>query len=215
MVTVQTVWDVVGYGAMVLVTVSLMMRSIVRLRWINLVGAVLFAVYGFAIAAYPVAVLNLAVVGINLYHLARMRHGARVAFTVVSMPARSEFVDEFVAFHRRDIDRYQPGWSIPADAAVLVALCDTVPAGILAITPPDPRGAGRVTLDFAAPAFRDLKLGRHLFRRGGPLAAMGYRRIVAPAAAGDHATYLARMGFQAHPDGFILRLDAGDGAQVR
>ena len=36
---------------MVLVTVSLMMRSIVRLRWINLAGGVLFAIYGLAIAA--------------------------------------------------------------------------------------------------------------------------------------------------------------------
>ena len=39
----------VGYLGSVLVSVSLTMSSIVKLRWFNLVGAGIFSFYGFAI----------------------------------------------------------------------------------------------------------------------------------------------------------------------
>lgn len=62
-------FEMLGYMASVFVAVSLMMRSLVKLRVINLVGAVLFTVYGLVIAAYPVAVVNGFIVLVNLYYL--------------------------------------------------------------------------------------------------------------------------------------------------
>ena len=61
----------IGYAASLLVAVSLMMGSLVRLRWLNLVGAVTFTVYGLVIRAYPVAVVNAFIVVINVWHLVR------------------------------------------------------------------------------------------------------------------------------------------------
>ena len=49
-----------------------MMSSILKLRVINLVGAALFTVYGLLIGAYPVAVMNLFIVLIDLYYLRDM-----------------------------------------------------------------------------------------------------------------------------------------------
>lgn len=202
----HTFWETVGYAAMVLVTVSLMMRSIVRLRWINLAGAVLFAIYGLAIAAYPVAILNLAVVGINIYHLWKMRRRVHESFAVAHMPPDSEYVHQFMDFHRRDIDRIQPGATVDADARVVFVLRDTVPAGVLAVGPPNETGAGRVTLDFATPAYRDLKVGTYLFRTSGELQRMGYRRLIAAAGTADHERYLVAMGFRQLADGYALDL---------
>ncbi|MCA9901859.1 MAG: YgjV family protein [Ardenticatenaceae bacterium] len=62
-------FELLGYMASVFVAVSLMMRSLVKLRVINLVGAVLFTVYGLIIAAYPVAVVNGFIVLVNIYYL--------------------------------------------------------------------------------------------------------------------------------------------------
>ncbi|MBK7894579.1 MAG: hypothetical protein WAS33_09350 [Candidatus Promineifilaceae bacterium] len=62
-------FELLGYMASVFVAISLMMRSVTRLRMINLVGAVLFTVYGLVIAAYPVAVVNGFIVFVNLYYL--------------------------------------------------------------------------------------------------------------------------------------------------
>ena len=55
----QLVLELVGYVASILVAISLMMSSILKLRLINLVGSAAFVVYGALIGAYPVAVVNL------------------------------------------------------------------------------------------------------------------------------------------------------------
>ena len=68
----QTILELVGYAASVLIAISLMMSSILRLRILNLVGAAMFSAYGFLIGAIPVGVLNGAIVLVNVYHLIRM-----------------------------------------------------------------------------------------------------------------------------------------------
>ena len=62
-------FEMLGYMASVFVAISLMMRSVTKLRVINLVGAVLFTAYGLVIAAYPVAVVNGFIVLVNIYYL--------------------------------------------------------------------------------------------------------------------------------------------------
>ncbi|HWR09341.1 hypothetical protein [Sporomusa sp.] len=58
-----------GYLASGMVAVSFVMKSINKLRFINLVGAILFVIYGIAIQAVPVVLANLFVVGVNIYYL--------------------------------------------------------------------------------------------------------------------------------------------------
>jgi len=59
--------ELIGYLGSVLVAISLMMRSLLRLRVINLIGALFFTTYGALLGAYPVAVLNGLIVCIDLY----------------------------------------------------------------------------------------------------------------------------------------------------
>jgi len=61
-----------GYLGSVFVAMSLMMTSIIKLRIINMMGAICFAVYGFTIHAMPVAVINSVLIIINLYYLGRI-----------------------------------------------------------------------------------------------------------------------------------------------
>jgi hypothetical protein len=62
-------FEIIGYVASVLVAISLTMRSVLKLRVINLFGAAVFTLYGLLIGAYPVAVMNLFIVLIDLYYL--------------------------------------------------------------------------------------------------------------------------------------------------
>jgi hypothetical protein len=62
-------FEMLGYLASVFVAVSLMMRSLTRLRVINLIGALLFTAYGLIISAYPVAAVNAFIVLVNIYYL--------------------------------------------------------------------------------------------------------------------------------------------------
>jgi len=61
--------EYVGYLASILIGVSMFMKDIVKLRFINLVGAILFTVYGFIIKSYPVAIVNLIISFTNIYYL--------------------------------------------------------------------------------------------------------------------------------------------------
>ena len=59
----------VGYAASVIIMISLTLNSIVKFRWINLVGAAMFSTYGFLIKTYPVGVMNGLIVLIDIYYL--------------------------------------------------------------------------------------------------------------------------------------------------
>ncbi|ADZ84353.1 YgjV family protein [Cellulosilyticum sp. ST5] len=62
----------VGYAASIMIAISLLMTDVIKLRLLNTVGCLLFVIYGFIVGAYPVAVANLAIILINLYHLYKL-----------------------------------------------------------------------------------------------------------------------------------------------
>lgn len=58
-----------GYLASILIGISMFMKDIVKLRFINLIGSILFAIYGFIIKAYPVAIINVIISFVNIYYI--------------------------------------------------------------------------------------------------------------------------------------------------
>jgi hypothetical protein len=68
----MTAVEALGYTASVIVLISLLRESAMRLRVINLVGALTFTVYGLLVDALPVALVNFLIAGIDLWHLRRL-----------------------------------------------------------------------------------------------------------------------------------------------
>lgn len=64
--------EYVGYAASILIGISMFMKNIVKLRFINLIGCILFTIYGFIINAYPVAIVNLVIAFTNIYYLYKL-----------------------------------------------------------------------------------------------------------------------------------------------
>ncbi|MBU3812165.1 MAG: YgjV family protein [Candidatus Niameybacter stercoravium] len=62
----------IGYAASAVIAISLLMTDVGKLRIINSIGCLLFVIYGLLVHAYPVAVANLIIVFINLYHLYKL-----------------------------------------------------------------------------------------------------------------------------------------------
>lgn len=192
----QLVLEIVGYAASILVAVSLMMSSILRLRIVNLVGSAAFTVYGALIGAYPVAVVNLLIVFINLYYLRQML-GSREYFKLLRVSPGSEYLRAFLDFHRDEIRRFLPGFRHePAEGRLtFFVLRDMVPAGLF-VGELGEDGTLRVLLDFVIPRYRDFKTGRYLFADQAEFfREQGVREIVSEPGNPDHADYLRRMGF--------------------
>jgi GNAT superfamily N-acetyltransferase len=198
----QWLLELLGYAASVLVAVSLMMSSILRLRLINLAGALAFALYGVLIQAYPVAAVNLFIVFINLYYLRQML-GTEEFFTLLRVRPDSEYLRCFLDFHRAQVRRFFPGFAgEPAgDDVAIFVLRDMVPAGLF---------VGRVreggelvaALDYVIPQYRDFRTGRYLFSAQAEFfREMGIRRVLSPPGNPEHTRYLRRMGFSPPPPG--------------
>ncbi len=64
--------DILGYLASAFVVISLLTSNIKYLRYLNMIGCLLFVIYGVLIFAYPVAVMNAIAFLINIYHLRKL-----------------------------------------------------------------------------------------------------------------------------------------------
>ncbi|QEN06411.1 hypothetical protein EW093_16105 [Thiospirochaeta perfilievii] len=54
------------------VLISLTMGSIIKLRWINLIGAAMFSVYSILIGSFPTFIMNFGIVLIDIYFLTKL-----------------------------------------------------------------------------------------------------------------------------------------------
>lgn len=193
------IYEIIGYIASVLIAVSLMMRSILRLRIINLIGALFFTAYGLLINAYPVAFVNFIIVLIDLYYLVQML-STREFFRLLEVKHDSDYLREFLDFYREDIRRFQPDLALELtpDHLVFFVLRNMVPAGLVIGAPP-PGGADGyllLQLDYAIPGYRDLKIGRFVFQtRAADFIARGIHTICSTPGAPAHLRYLRQMGF--------------------
>ena len=105
--------EVIGYVASVLVAGSLVMVSVVKLRVINLGGAVAFVAYGLLIGAFSLVLTNGFIVVVNVYHLSRIFRADLNGFTYVPIDAsRRDRLDEFIELYRDDVFRFHPGFSL-------------------------------------------------------------------------------------------------------
>jgi len=67
-----TLVEVVGYLASIVVLCSFIMKDVKKLRLVNMIGCLLFVVYGFMMPTLriglPIIITNAAILGINMYY---------------------------------------------------------------------------------------------------------------------------------------------------
>jgi GNAT superfamily N-acetyltransferase len=209
----QWALELFGYVASALVVISLMMSSIIRLRVVNLIGAAAFAVYGLLIHAYPVAVVNGAIVLINLYYL-QAYFRTKEFFRLLEIQASSDYLRYFLSFYRDEIKRFLPEFDFDPMASQLIVLVlrDMLPAGLFIGERRDEHTL-EVKLDFVIPQYRDFKVGRYLYAEQADFfRERGIREVVSNPGREVHSSYLRKMGFQPagghdRPEVYRLRLD--------
>lgn len=198
-----TIYELIGYTASALVVLSLTMRSLLRLRLINLVGAAVFTVYGLLIAAPPVWMVNGAIVLIDLWELRRMFAADPERLEVLEVDSGSAYVRRLLERHADDITRYVPGFEGPRDdhRAYLVLRDGVVAAVVLVGRTAD--GDWVVDLDYALPQYRDHTSGRFVYAKREIWDELGADSVVSAPGSEEHRRYLRRVGFEA--DGAVLR----------
>lgn len=60
--------EIFGYIGTVLVIISMLMTSLTKLRIINMCGAVISTIYSIIVGAWPIVVMNVCLLCINMFH---------------------------------------------------------------------------------------------------------------------------------------------------
>jgi hypothetical protein len=199
-------YEMVGYAGSILVAISLMTQSLLRLRIINLVGALCFVAYGFLIGAEPVIVLNGLIVGIDVYYLAQMFQ-QKDYFTFLEVAHDSEYLRSFIEFHKKEIGEIFPEYShVPQERGLnIFVLRNMVPAGLLVAEMEGDEA--RVLIDYVIPGYRDFGVAKFIFEQNaGYFLQRGMRRFISPPGRPRHAQYLAHMGFVRKGDYYVRDL---------
>ncbi len=186
----------VGYAASFIILVSLLMRSLKRLRIVNTAGAAIFAVYGLIISSYPVFFMNAGIVFINLYYLWQF-FTLKEYFTILPVEKNEDYAKALLDFHKDEITRFMEvsEQTFEESDFRFLILRNMVPAGIFLARKRDDETL-EVTLDYATPPYRDFKTGAHIFdHEGDRFRRDGYERFIAFATSKTHERYLKRMGF--------------------
>ncbi len=199
------IYETVGWVASALVIVSLMQRSIFKLRLIGMGAAVSFLAYGLLISAYPLVIVNVVVLAVHLYFLRKLTGRQAEVFSVLKVYPESRYLDYFLEFYADEIKRFQPEFSYePArNHFAAFVLRDHVPAGLV-IARPCQDGSLEIELDFVIPEYRDFKLGEFLYSDSSSLfAEVDCIQAWSRPGTSDHVNYLERVGFQltAGPEG--------------
>jgi hypothetical protein len=201
-------YELIGYAGSLLVAVSLMMKSLVRLRVINMIGAVFFIVYGVLIGAVPVAFLNGLILCVNLYNLRQMWQ-QKDYFTLMEIRAESAYLKRFLDFYRKEILEFIPTYLFKPkpDQLVLFVLRNMLPVGVLIVK--SEGESAHIFLDFVIPGYRDFRAGRFLFDESAEFFRQkGISQLVTDSGNPKHETYLRRMGFLRQNNRYVLELPA-------
>ena len=195
--------ELIGYLGSILVAISLMMKSLLRLRIINLIGALFFTLYGILLGAYPVAFLNGIIVCIDLYYLFQMWR-QKDFFTFLEVSPQGKYLNAFVEFHRDDILEIIPTYTRTTEDDLLCffILRNMMPAGLfIAKVQGD---EAHIQLDYVIPNYRDFKVARFIFEENAAFfRERGIRRFVSDGGSPIHRTYLEKMEFVKQGDTYV------------
>jgi hypothetical protein len=197
--------EVLGIVSSVIVAVSLTMKNIRWLRWVNLGGSLLFATYGFLIQAWPVFGLNAFIVVINAFYLHQLSK-TKDRFSLLEVSPRDadhgtgSLLAQFLDTHGPDLAQFQPDYprTLPPECRVFFVLREAMPINLFICRPVE--GGQQILVDYAVPAWRDYHNAKYLYQKG--LATVrweGNPVFTAKAPVDAHAKYLKRLGFSPVP----------------
>ena len=191
-----SVLEWIGYMASGIIALSMTMSSIVKFRWINLVGAGTFATYGFLIGAYPVMLLNGFIFSVDIYYLVRIYSKTQL-FDIVEVRSDNKYLLKFLEFHDDEIQKFFPGFIYkPELNTISFFVMRNMHVTGLFLAHRTNEHVLNVGLDYVIPEYRDYKNGKYVYHRlKDRFVTAGYHKVVAKSSNKKHISYLKKLGF--------------------
>ncbi|MGE5400747.1 MAG: hypothetical protein ACM3S2_10105 [Ignavibacteriales bacterium] len=191
-------YELIGYSASLLVALSLMMSNIWKLRWINLLGALIFSIYALLVKAYPVFAVNGFIAVVDIYYIVQLSK-KKDYFAYIPVPNAGDlFLKKFLGFYKDDILRFFPDFSSDTlkDPQFIFILRNLIPVGLF-VYETEAEGTINVKLDYVIPDYRDLKNAHYIYTPHSDLVRnKGIHKFIAYSNVDEHKKYLTKVGFK-------------------
>lgn len=198
--TVDLHW--IGYIGSAIIALSMTMNSILKFRWINLVGAATFSAYGFLIDAFPVMLLNGFILSVDIFYLVKI-YSRKQLFDTLEIRGDNKYLLKFLDYYHDDIQKFFPGFSYNPEMNTIsfFVLRNMLVAGLF-LAHIDDENNLHVGLDYAIPAYRDYKNGKFVINRlQKEFKEKGYNKIIAISNSNKQSFYLKKLGFIEQSEG--------------
>ena len=198
----KVIIEAIGYIGSALVLISMLMTSVVKLRFINTVGSLIFTGYALMISSYPTAAMNFCLALINIYNLIKLFRNKK-EYSVIKVRPDNALINHFFGLYEEDIKKFFPevDKNSQFDRAYLVCY-GTDAAGIL-LGNADSDGSISVKIDYTTPVYRDCSAGKYLYAY---LASQHIPSLSASTNSEIHRKYLLKMGFSENNGRFEKKL---------
>lgn len=184
--------EVFGYIGSVLVVVSMLMSSIVKLRIVNTIGSIVSGIYALIVGALPLVLMNACLIIINVYNLFKLLK-TKQSYDLVEGNTDDALVTYFLNRYADDIKTFFPGFekcSISGKKAYVIC-CDGNPAGVL--VGEEKEGTIDIFIDYSIPTYRDCSVGAFLYSQ---LPTKNITKILYTRELTDaHVSYMDKMDF--------------------
>lgn len=183
----------IGYLGSILVVVSMLMTSVKKLRIVNTTGSLIFTVYALIIHSYPTAFMNLCLIIINIFQLAKLIRQEQ-NFSLIRGRSDIGATPFIIKHYLDDIKKFFPYVNtedLSKHDTVYIVAYETTPAGVLVGDMSD-GDTLNIWLDYATPVYRDSSVGSFLYQH---LPQEGIRRLVMSEKTSGHEEYMLKMGF--------------------
>ncbi len=197
----------IGYVASVIIALSMTMSSIVKFRWINLVGAMTFSVYGFMIGALPVGFLNGFIVLVDIYYLVEI-YGRKEVFEILEIRPENKYLIRFIEYHNDEIQKFFPGFSYKPDMnTVSFFILRNMAVAGLYLAHREDGNVLKVGLDYVIPEYRDFKNGKYVYLRlKDKFIEQGFTKVMTEGNSIEYIKYLEKLGFTEDSNGMFERI---------
>ena len=192
----DVILELIGYLGSLLVIVSMLMTSVVKLRVINTIGSVIFCAYAICIHSYPTAAMQVCLIIINIINLYKLNN-TKKEYAAVELNFNDGFLSHFLFSNSSDIKKFFPDFPAPSEKdRIFLITCEGIPAGIF-IAVNDGQNNLNVKLDYTTPAYRDCSAGKFMFTH---LRHLGIKKVFAETKIPAHEKYLHKVGFSQDGD---------------
>ncbi len=197
----EMIIEMIGYTGSFLVLVSFLMVSVFKLRVVNTIGSVIFTTYALIIHSYPTAIMNICLVGINIYYLMKMRSTEK-NYDLVKTDIKDGILKYVIESNSEDIQKCFPGISLDFDNANcgFAVLHNGKPVGIMLGTLEG--HTLDIQLDYSIPEYRDFSIGKFLMSN---LVKQNIDKLIYKGSDENHKEYLKNVGFVAK-DGYYEKV---------